>query len=91
MSEDYAQQLIDILLLSDNFRMPLKDLINKVAEFDIDSNDDKSCLAEAFDMLLREKLIWTEQDPVYEKRHGHIHFNDMQIGLTETGANASIN
>lgn len=31
MSENYAQQLIDILLLSDNFQMPLKDLINKVA------------------------------------------------------------
>ena len=53
MSEEYAQQLIDILLLSDNFQMDLKALISKVAHFDGDSVADRKCLAEAFDMLTR--------------------------------------
>jgi len=66
-------------------------LIIKVAEFDADSDADRKCLAKAFDMLLREQLIWIENDPLYENREGHIHFNNMQIGLTKTGSNASIN
>lgn len=91
MSEEYAQQLIDILLLSDNFQMDLKALISKVAHFNSDSAGDKKCLAEAFDMLMREKLIWVEDEPIYKSQGDHVHFNDMSIGLTKTGSNASIN
>ncbi|MCB2426166.1 hypothetical protein [Methylophaga pinxianii] len=91
MSEEYAQQLIDILLLSENFQMNLNTLISKVAHFDSDSHADKACLAEAFDMLTREELIWLENEPVYENEQGLIQFNDMQVGLTKTGSNASIN
>ncbi|MDX1750448.1 MAG: hypothetical protein R3271_09015 [Methylophaga sp.] len=91
MSEEYAQQLIDILLLSDKFQMDLNALISKVAHFDGDSVADRKCLAEAFDMLTREKLIWVEDEPIYESQGDQVLFNEMIIGLTKTGSNASIN